>query len=69
MFLSSNTPFLLPEKRDKTESQRARKNKDRRVRKRKELNTVLGALLVADDGIRNEGAWATLDQSLGFMFS
>ena len=69
MFLSSNTPFLLQEKRDKTESQRARKNKDRRVRKRKELNTVLGALLVADDGIRNEGAWATLDQSLGFMFS
>ena len=56
MFLSSNTPFLLQEKRDKTESQRARKNKDRRVRKRKELNTVLGALLVADDGIRNEGA-------------
>ena len=30
---------------------------------------VLGALLIADDGIRNEGVWAALGQSLGFMFS
>ena len=30
---------------------------------------MLGALLIADDGIRNEGAWAALGQSLGFMFS
>ena len=28
----------------------------------------LGALRVADDGMRNEGAWAALGQSLGFMF-
>ena len=32
-------------------------------------NKVLGALLVADDGMRNEGVWAALGQSLGFMFS
>ena len=30
---------------------------------------LLIALLVADDGIRNKVAWATLGQSLGFMFS
>ena len=30
---------------------------------------VLGALRVADDGMRNEGAWVALGQSLGFMFS
>ena len=30
---------------------------------------MLGALHVADDGMRNEGAWAALGQSLGFMFS
>ena len=30
---------------------------------------VLGALCVANDGMRNEGAWAALSQSLGFMFS
>ena len=30
---------------------------------------LLGALCVADDGMRNEGAWAALSQSLGFMFS
>ena len=30
---------------------------------------MLGALLVTDDGMRNEGAWAALSQSLGFMFS
>ena len=30
---------------------------------------VLGVLCVANDGMRNEGAWATLSQSLGFMFS
>jgi len=30
---------------------------------------LLGALCVANDGIRNEGAWAALDQSRGFMFS
>ena len=29
----------------------------------------LGALRVADDGMRNEGAWAALGQSLGLMFS
>ena len=29
----------------------------------------LGALCVTNDGMRNEGAWATLSQSLGFMFS
>ena len=29
---------------------------------------MLGALLIADDGIRNEGAWVALGQSLGFMF-
>ena len=46
-----------------------RKNKERRVRKRKEPDTVLGALLVANDGMRIEGNWATLGQSLGFMFS
>ena len=26
-------------------------------------------LFVADDGMRNEGAWIALGQSLGFMFS
>ena len=30
---------------------------------------VLGALCVTNDGMRNEGAWAALGQSLGFMFS
>ena len=30
---------------------------------------LLGALCVVDDGMRNEGAWAALSQSLGFMFS
>ena len=30
---------------------------------------MLKALLVADDGMRNEGAWAALGQSLGFMSS
>ena len=30
---------------------------------------LLGALRVADDGMRNEGAWAALGQSLSFMFS
>ena len=30
---------------------------------------LLGALHVADDGMRNEGAWAALGQSLGFIFS
>ena len=30
---------------------------------------LLGALRVADDGMRNEGAWAALGQSLGFIFS
>ena len=30
---------------------------------------LLGALLVANDGMRNEGALATLGLSLGFMFS
>ena len=30
---------------------------------------LLGVLLVADDGIRNEGAWIALGHSLGFMFS
>ena len=30
---------------------------------------LLGVLCVTDDGMRNEGAWATLGQSLGFMFS
>ena len=30
---------------------------------------MLGALLIADDGMRNDGAWAALGQSLGFMFS
>ena len=30
---------------------------------------LLGALCVADDGIRNEGAWAALSRSCGFMFS
>ena len=30
---------------------------------------LLGALLVADDGMMNDGAWATLGQSFGFMFS
>ena len=29
---------------------------------------LLGALLVADDGMGNKGAWTTLGQSLGFMF-
>ena len=29
---------------------------------------MLGALLVADDGMRNVSAWAALGQSLGFMF-
>ena len=28
-----------------------------------------GALWVADDGMRNDDAWAALSQSLGFMFS
>ena len=32
-------------------------------------NTLLGALLVADNGMRNVGAWAALGWSLGFMFS
>ena len=32
-------------------------------------NKVLGALCVANDGMRNEGAWVALSQSLGFMFS
>ena len=39
------------------------------MRKRKELDTMLGVLLVTDDGMRIEGAWATLGLSLGFMFS
>ena len=30
---------------------------------------LLGALCVADDDMRNKGAWAALGQSLGFMFS
>ena len=30
---------------------------------------LLGALCVANDGIRNEGTWAALGQSRGFMFS
>ena len=30
---------------------------------------MLEALCVADDGMRNEGAWAALGQSLDFMFS
>jgi len=30
---------------------------------------LFGALLVADDGIRNRGAWATLGQLLGCMLS
>ena len=30
---------------------------------------MLGALCVVDDGMRNEGAWVVLGQSLGFMFS
>ena len=30
---------------------------------------LLGALCVADDGMRNEGAWAALGQSLDFIFS
>ena len=30
---------------------------------------MLGALLIADDGMRNDSAWAALGQSLGFMFS
>ena len=29
---------------------------------------MLGALLVADDGMTNVSAWAALGQSLGFMF-
>ena len=33
------------------------------------VHTLLGALLVDDDGMRNKGAWAALGQSLGFMFS
>ena len=32
-------------------------------------HTMLGALCVTNDGMRNEGAWAALGQSLGFMFS
>ena len=28
---------------------------------------MLGALLVIDDGMRKDGAWVPLDQSLGFM--
>ena len=30
---------------------------------------LLGVLCVANDGMRSEGAWVTLGQSLGFMFS
>ena len=30
---------------------------------------LLGVLCVTDDGMRNEGAWVVLGQSLGFMFS
>ena len=30
---------------------------------------MLGALCVVDDGMKNEGAWVALGQSLGFMFS
>ena len=30
---------------------------------------LLGALFVADDGVMNDGAWAALGQSFGFMFS
>jgi len=30
---------------------------------------LLEALCVANNGMRNEGAWAALSQSLGFMFS
>ena len=30
---------------------------------------VLWALCIADDDMRNEGAWAALGQSLGFLFS
>ena len=33
------------------------------------LNTLLGALRVADDGMRNWSAWTTSGQSLGSMFS
>ena len=29
---------------------------------------LLGVLCVANDGMRSEGAWVTLGQSLGFMF-
>ena len=32
-------------------------------------HTVLGALLVANDGMRNESVWAVLGQPLGSMFS
>ena len=35
----------------------------------KEITKVLGALLVAANGIRNKGAWVALGLSLGFMFS
>ena len=34
-----------------------------------QTQTLLEALCVVDDGMRNEGAWAALSQSLGFMFS
>jgi len=30
---------------------------------------LLGALLVADDGMMNDGAWVALGQSFGYMFS
>ena len=30
---------------------------------------LLEALLVVDDGVMNDGAWAALGQSFGFMFS
>ena len=33
------------------------------------INTQLGALCVADEGMRNEGAGTALSQLLGFMFS
>ena len=34
-----------------------------------QTHTLLGALCVDDNGMRNKGAWAVLNQSLGFMFS
>ena len=30
---------------------------------------LLGVLCVANDGMRNEGAWVALSKSFGFMFS